>query len=99
MIMEEEVEWMKKWLRTERNRKGEEEDEEKEADASLWSSVRRSRHPLFIALLLVLQSGVGHGVTPSREGRGENGCEQRGVTEGYDEWEGEAERKSEDGHR
>lgn len=64
--------------REKKNHKGREEEEEecREAGASLWSPVWRSRHPLFIALLLVLQPGVGHRVTPGEdEGGTERGRE------------------------
>lgn len=83
MIMREEVEWME-----EKNHKGlretgwEEEEECREAGASLWSPVWRSRHPLFIALLLVLQPGVGHRVTPGEEEgarEGERVARRRGL--------------------
>lgn len=55
---------------TGREEEEEEEEECREAGASLWSPVWRSRHPLFIALLLVLQPGVGHRVTPGEDGGG-----------------------------
>lgn len=70
--MEEEVEWMeheKKKYHKGQEEEGEEEEECREAGASLWSPVWRSRHPLFIALLLVLQPGVGHRVTLLSQGR------------------------------
>lgn len=58
----------------------------REVDVSLWSPVQCSCHPLFIALFLVLQPGVGHRITSGRGDEGGRmrvgGGEPRTVTEG-----------------
>lgn len=84
--MEEEVEWMKDREKKILIKKREEEGGGK-ADASLWSPVCCSCHPLFITLFLMLQSGISHCVSPEREGKGKRGrkteYERRMVIKSY----------------
>lgn len=49
----------------------------RKADASLWTPVCRSRHPLFIAEFLVLQPGVGHRIAPDEDGGGRTDVRRR----------------------
>lgn len=59
--MEGEVGWREKFIQKELMKR--EEEEGGKADASLWSPVCRSRHPLLVPLFLMLQPGVSHRVS------------------------------------
>lgn len=60
--------------------------EGRNTDASLWTPVCRSRHLLFIAQFLMLQSGISHRISPEKERKGQKDARRR-VIKGYDEGE------------